>query len=182
MNRQRNSPLAVPGNMSIFIGIDNGIGGALAAYDSETNQVECMVMPIVKVKVAKGNKNEYDVPEIVDWIDTFTPRGIRRVILERAQAFPGQGSVSMFSVGRGFGIMEGVLTAMGISYIVVHPRIWQKQMFSGVAHTDTKQASVLVAKRLFPNKQFTTGERSKKYHDGMTDATLLAYYGYKNYK
>ena len=162
--------------MSIFCGIDNGIGGGLAFYDSEKNVLEAMPMPIVSVKKAKGNKNEYSIAEIVG---ILTSRPITFAVIERAQAFPGQGVVSMFNIGRGFGIMEGMLAALEIPYMVVHSKTWQKKMFEGVAHTDTKQASVLVAQRLFPGVKFVGSDRATKLHNGMTDAALMAYYGTK---
>lgn len=98
------------------------------------------------------------------------------VVLEKAQAFPGQGVVSMFSIGRGFGIMEGILASRKWPYTIVSPKTWQKRMFEGVAHADTKQASALVAQRLFPDTRFVATERSKKLHDGITDATMMAVY------
>ena len=164
----------------IYLGIDNGIGGALTAYNPETNEVTSIPMPVIKVQKAKGNKNEYDIPSIIQWFKNY--QNIRMVILEKAQPFPGQGSVSMFSIGRGFGIMEGIIASLGLPYTVVHPKTWQKKVFEGVAHTDTKQASVLVAQRLFPGVKFVGSDRATKLHNGMTDASLMAYYGYLLHK
>lgn len=161
----------------IYLGIDNGIGGALAVYDSEANTMETFVMPVVKVQKAKGNKNEYNIPAIIEWFNQFN-HSVKMVTLEKAQPFPGQGAVSMFSIGRGFGIMEGILAGMRFPYMVVHPKTWQKKMFEGVAHTDTKQASILVAQRLFPGVKFIASDKATKLHNGMSDAALMAYYGY----
>lgn len=159
----------------IFIGIDNGLAGGLAAYDRDTGELCVTAMPVIGVKTAKGNKNEYDIQAIIRWFDQL-PRGPQMVVLEKAQAFPGQGVVSMFSVGRGFGIMEGILASRKWPYTIVSPKTWQKRMFEGVAHSDTKQASALVAQRLFPDTRFVATERSKKLHDGITDATMMAVY------
>jgi len=159
----------------IFIGIDNGLSGGLAAYDRDTGELRITPMPVIGVKTAKGNKNEYDIQEIIRWFDQL-PKGPQMVVLEKAQAFPGQGVVSMFSVGRGFGIMEGILASRKWPYTIVSPKTWQKRMFEGVAHSDTKQASALVAQRLFPDTRFVATERSKKLHDGITDATMMAVY------
>jgi hypothetical protein len=49
-------------------------------------------------------------------------------------------------------------------------------------HGDTKKASAIIAKRLFPGETFLATERCKKVHDGLTDATLLALYGYNTYR
>lgn len=165
----------------IYLGIDNGINGALAVYDSDTNEMKAFVMPIIKVQKAKGNKNEYNIPEIVQWFNQFNQQ-VKMVILEKAQPFPGQGAVSMFSIGRGYGIMEGILAGLGLPYMVIHPKTWQKKMFEGMPHQDTKQASVLTACRLFPGAKFFGSDKSTKLHNGMTDAALMAYYGYLLHK
>lgn len=44
-----------------------------------------------------------------------------------------------------------------------------------VAHAkDTKQAAFVVAKRLWPGRSWLATERSKKPHQGLVDASLLA--------
>ena len=159
-----------------YIGIDNGLSGAIAFYKPATNNMIALPMPIIKTKKAKGMKTEYDVPQIIALLKQYSDTKL--VILEKAQAFPGQGSVSMFSIGKGFGIMEGILAALGLSYQIIHPKSWQKKVFEGIAHKDTKQASVLTAQRLFPNVSFKTSERATKVSNGLTDAALMAYYGY----
>lgn len=166
--------------ISLYIGVDNGLAGGIAAYFG-TGELRVTPMPVVGVKSAKGNKNEYHIPAILQWFDQL-PCAPKMVVLEKAQAFPGQGVVSMFGVGRGFGIIEGILAARKFPYTIVAPKTWQKKMFEGVAHMDTKQASVLVAQRLFPDTIFTGTERSVKIKDGLTDAALMAMYGYQLYK
>lgn len=165
----------------IYLGIDNGIGGALAAYNEEGNILTAVAMPTIKVQKAKGNKNEYNIPALIEWFNQF--RGMTKMVtLEKAQPFPGQGAVSMFSIGRGYGIMEGILAGLGLPYMVIHPKTWQKKMFEGMPHNDTKQASVVTAQRLFPGVHFIGSDKSTKLHNGMTDAALMAYYGYLLHK
>ena len=163
-----------------YIGIDNGIRGALSVFDSDNNTVESIVMPTIGVSVGKGKKNEYNIPAIVTWFKS--QQNVQIVILEKAQAYPGQGAVSMFSIGRGYGIIEGILAGFGLPYLVIHPKTWQKKMFEGMPHQDTKQASILTAQRLFPNTNFLPSNKAKNIHNGMTDASLMAYYGYLLHK
>lgn len=165
----------------IYIGIDGGIAGALAMYNSETNDLETIPMPVVKVASAKGNKNQYDIPRIIEWLKQFQSTA-KMIVLEKAQAFPGQGAVSMFSVGRAFGIIEGILATLGTPHAIVHPKTWQKKMYDGISHKgrdQSKQAGILVAQRLFPNHKFIVSDKATKIHDGMTDATMLAVYASK---
>src|SRR3990167_9430112 len=104
----------------IYTGIDNGVGGAISCFNSETSELKAYPMPVVNVKKAKGNKREYDLRAIIDLIKSFG--SINMAILERAQAFPGQGVVSMFNIGRGFGMLEGILAALEIPYIITHSK------------------------------------------------------------
>lgn len=161
-----------------FIGIDNGISGGIACYKPGTNNLVVVPMPIIRtqLKNKKGLKSEYDIPAVIGLLKQFGRVNI--TILEKAQPFPGQGVVSQFSIGRSFGIMEGVLAALHLPYQIIHPKTWQKKMFEGIAHDDTKQASILVAKRLFPDVIFRASDKAFKDHNGMTDAALMAYYGY----
>ena len=43
---------------------------------------------------------------------------------------------------------------------------------------DTKAESILFCKRKFPNVDLTPTERSKKPHDGLSDALCMAYYSF----
>ena len=154
-----------------IIGIDNGLDGGIAALEGDFLTFKT-VMPVIGTK-GKG-KREYDATAIAFIIKNLLPD---YVIIEKAQAFRGQGVTSTFNTGKGFGIMLGILSAMAVRYEVVTPRTWQKDMFHGLNVTDTKQCSEIVAKRLWPSQQWTATPRSKKAHDGMTDAALIAEYG-----
>jgi hypothetical protein len=166
----------------MYIGIDGGVGGAMCAYNNETNELVLTPMPVISVpKIKKGFKKEYNIPAIIDWLKQFD--NIKMAVLEKSQAFPGQGVVSQFTIGKNFGIMSGILAALKIPHQLVAPRSWQNVMFEGVSHGkgQSKQASILVALRLFPdkNQQFIATERGSKIDDGLTDSTLMAVYASK---
>ena len=163
----------------IFCGWDNGIAGGLAFLNSETNELSVYPMPIVTVKTAKGNKNQYNIPEIIRIIKSHP--NIKLCVLERAQAFPGSAVQATFSFARTFGIAEGILAALEIPYRIVAPQSWMADMFRGIPHKkgESKQASILVAQRLFPRTKFIASDKATKIHDGMTDATLMAVYATK---
>lgn len=166
--------------ISLYIGIDNGLAGGIAAYFG-TGELRVTPMPVVGVKKAKGSKSEYNIPAILQWFDQL-PCAPKMVVLEKAHSMPLQGIVSTFSIGRSFGIMEGILAARKFPYMIVAAKTWQAKMFEGIAHTDTKQSSVLVAQRLFPDTDLRVGPRSNKLHDGLSDAMLMAYYSYLLFK
>jgi hypothetical protein len=92
-------------------------------------------------------------------------------VIERAQAMPGQGVVSMFEFGRGYGMWLALLSANEIPFQVVHSRTWTKDMLMG-APGEGKDRSYNMARRLFPK-----WEPKHKYERQYSDALLLAEYG-----
>lgn len=156
----------------LFIGIDGGNAGGLVVLDGNTI-VEKTTMPIMEVT---GSRNEYDCYQIIEFLSKYPDA---TVILEKAHAMPQLGSVQAFNFGKSFGTMIGILAALKMRYHIVHAKTWQNLLFRDQPKGDTKRASKIVAQRLFPNESFLPTERSKKPHDGLTDATLLAYYGQK---
>lgn len=147
-----------------FIGIDVGLSGAIGVIGQD--KVEVIDVPTLEVLDSKGRiRRKYEIPTIRDILRTFN--GETRVALEDQQAFPDQGVSSMFALGWGLGIWEGLLGAMGISYQKVWPRIWRKVMLQGMPKG--KDASRLKAQQLFPQLDL----KLKKHH-GRAEAILIA--------
>jgi hypothetical protein len=176
----------------IFIGIDPGLDGAVAIKDMETNEVIIVDTPVYeiekkkvrKLKVPKikddgtvqktaikpGIKREYDEAAMRD---ILKPYGMGKATvfaaLEVSQAMPDQGRTSMFETGVGFGIWRGMLTALEIPYVRVHPKTWQKTL--GYLKGPTKGQSYAIASRLYPGQEFRGPRGGVK--DGRTDAALI---------
>ena len=157
----------------LFIGIDGGNAGGIVGIQGR-KILFMHPMPIIKTT---DSRNEYDCLEILRILERNPDA---TVILEKAHPMPKLGSASAFNFGKSFGTMIGLLTALKIRHHIVHARTWQTALFKDQPHGNTKHASVVVAKRLFPEQDFKVSERSKKPSDGLTDATLLAFYG-QNY-
>ena len=94
-------------------------------------------------------------------------------VIEAAQAMPGQGVTSMFSIGKGYGLWLGLLAGLGIACETVHPRRWSNAMLADVNKGDTKAAAAVVAARLFPLLNLRATDRCRKPHEGMVDALLI---------
>ena len=159
----------------MIAGIDGGLDGGIVVLDDEGSVLWKYVAPVIGQK-GKG-KRQYNVPEMARMIREIRERGESLVFLERAQAMPGQGVSSMFSIGYGYGIWQGILTAVGVPFEIASPRMWQGVMFSGVSAADTKKASALVAGRLKPHEDWRATERSRISHSGLTDAFCIAEWG-----
>lgn len=91
-------------------------------------------------------------------------------VIERAQAMPGQGVVSMFEYGKGYGIWLALLSVNYIAFRIVHPVVWTKVMLAG-APGEGKERNLLTARRLRP-----TWVTRKKKDESLCDCILLAEY------
>ena len=149
----------------IYIGVDPGLKGGLFAINGPYSRQ--LVMPTVLVK----NKPKLDGIKIVEWFNKFA--GQFFVTIELVHAMPKQGSVSMFSFGMGYGLIQGICLGLGLPYQLVRPQEWQKEMLKG----QPKGSEYLVASRLWPDIDWRATERSKKPHDGLVDAALICEYG-----
>lgn len=115
------------------------------------------------------------------------------VILENVHSMFQMSAKSNFSFGHVNGFIEGTLYAYSIPYIKIAPKIWQKVAWLGIpekflakktakgrSSKDTKGMSLEAVHRLFPSVDLRKSLRSSKFHDGLVDALLIAYYGFKS--
>lgn len=162
----------------IIIGIDPGVTGAFAALNTETMVVEFFDMPTFKVKSGKKNKSDFDVPAIAKWIRMQAAFVNKHVVIEKQQAMPpalhgrAQGSVSTGMVMYGYGILIGVLGAVGIPFDRVAPRSWKAKILKDLP--DGKESSIICAKQMFPK---AADQLSRKKDHNRAEALLIAAYG-----
>lgn len=99
------------------LGIDPGTSPALALLTS----------PDVGSVVRKIRQTEDGLDEaaLVATIKELAPD---RVVIERVQAFPGQGASSGFNFGASWGLIRGIVCALGIPYTLVVPVVWKRKL------------------------------------------------------
>ena len=158
------------------IGIDPGKGGYLCLLSLSDGPVQFQAMPVIKP--AKG-KSQYDVSTLVailrKWASSYN---VRLVVIEKQQAYPGQGGSSNFTIGYGYGLLMGITAALGLPAESPHPRTWQSEMLRDVPGSDLKVRSIQAAGRLFPKADLRTSEHPlAKANDGRSDSLLLAAFG-----
>jgi crossover junction endodeoxyribonuclease RuvC len=151
----------------IVLGIDPGLSGAIAFYDTKTGDITVADMPTIEVTRNGKKKNEVSPQLLSDEIAKGHPT---MAFLERVGAMPGQGVTSVFSFGRSMGVVEGILAAFDIPTTIVPPTVWQK----GVNLRGGKDGSRERAMQLFPRQASLF---ARKKDDGRSDASLIAYYG-----
>lgn len=149
-----------------IIGIDPGLSGGLSALTPDGLVLQ--VMPVVSA----GTRRQLDEQQIVQWLSTFAVKPTR-VFIEAVHAMPKQGVTSMFTFGTGWGLVRGICAGLGLSYELIRPQEWQRELLSGQA----KGAEYLVASRLWPLADWRSSERAKNPHDGLVDAALIAEFG-----
>jgi crossover junction endodeoxyribonuclease RuvC len=170
-----------------ILGIDPGLTGGLAVVDSFGKLVKAWEMP----RAASGELDLNRLTAIV--LDAVHKCGVNHGIIEQVHAMPGQGVSSMFKFGMVFGAVQGILAARSIPFTLVRPQAWQKLAFVGVseiksaeritktgktvkAKREPKKMAAVAASRLFPGADLTSSTGSA-FHEGKTDAALIAFYG-----
>ena len=154
----------------IILGIDPGLNGALAFYDTQEQSLLVIDMPTVEIVRGGKTKREVNGTLLSNAIITSAVEKPRVAYVERVGAMPKQGVSGMFSFGRSMGLIEGVLAAWDIPMRLVNPKEWRK--FSDCP--DGKDGSRVAVMRLYPN---ATESFKLKKHDGRADATLIMHYG-----
>jgi Holliday junction resolvasome RuvABC endonuclease subunit len=134
--------------MSVFLGCDPGVGGALAVLTVNPDGSQTVTVtptPIVWTRVGRSKRRRYDVPALFNTLCALPP--VTLAYLEQQGARPGQGRTSMLTLGYGEGVWTALLVARHIPCAVVAPLRWRHQV--GLRGGD-KGAVRLMACRRFP--------------------------------
>jgi len=147
----------------IYIGIDPGRKGGFAIIDTVHDTVQAQL---------------WDDMEFVRKMVEYSECGMGMIAcVEKVNAMPGQGVTSMFSFGKSAGFIEGVLTALGLPFQLVSPRVWKKDF----GLDSSKQKSIEVCGKLFPSVNLLATERSRVPSDGIAESLLLAKYAQRHF-
>jgi crossover junction endodeoxyribonuclease RuvC len=147
--------------MTVFLGVDPGVSGAIAFYFPPQDRVSVYDVPIAGGEIA--------TPVLADIIIAYGHYDMVAWI-ERVGAMPGNGGASMFNFGRAYGDVRGVIGALKIPTHFVTPQMWKKHF----RLTSDKDQSRALAIRLFPD---VADNFKRKKDDGRAEAALIALYG-----
>jgi len=146
-----------------FCGVDVGLKGAVAIIDSESDTALTYDMP------DKENFRE------LERIFTAIPNNECIIGIEKQNPFPGQGVVSVYSLGWQVGYFNALLDYLKIPYEEIRSQVWMAYFgLQGKKHIDGKKKLYSVAKRLYPKVGFQGPKGALK--DGRVDSVLLAHY------
>jgi len=153
-----------------YLGIDVGLNGGIVVIDETQKIIYKKIIPTIK---SKGH-TEYNVNEIVDMFERLNGSLISscwHVILEKEHARPISGKRASFMLGFGYGLMQGILESLHISYEIVSPQDWMKEL--NINSKDEK-GSIKYCQRMFPKEDFKATDRCTVIHDGLTDSCAMA--------
>lgn len=147
----------------MILGIDIGVSGAIAWLDDTGACAAVSDMPVVA-----GIASPHGLVQHLTTMlrDHARPR---HAYVERAQAMPRQGVVSMFTYGQSFGTVLGVLASYEIPYTLVSPSQWKRAF--GLIGRD-KDAARALAQQWFP-----AAPLARKRDHGRAEALLIARWG-----
>ncbi len=170
----------------VSVGIDPGYSGAVATieYHNDGSVANIKIVELkeyfYKVKKLKTKQIHYGTLIHTLHHQLFRANGIS---IERVKAMPRDGGTSAFNFGYVTGVLRGIVECKVESspnYITVlnpTPQLWKSSL--GLKTGATKQDSVNMASRCFPeHKKFFYGPRGG-LKDGVAEAVLLAMYGFR---
>ncbi|HSW00009.1 MAG TPA: hypothetical protein VLI39_07545 [Sedimentisphaerales bacterium] len=160
-----------------FAGVDPGLSGGLALVSPDGALLATSRMPVHRGATGEG---ALDLRALRDLLRSWSPRA---VFVERQHPMPRQGLCSTFTTGRNYGMLLATLAlgdfhtpALGDFRIVIdHAKAWQKT-YKGVAAGggSAKATALAIASALWPSESWMATEKSRRPHDGIIDAALMA--------
>lgn len=151
----------------LTIGIDPGQSGALA-FLADGMVYDLIDMPTLPRAAGGMHVDERSLADSIRSVVANHSGAYVFAVLEEVGAMPKQGVTSTFRFGESYGIVRGVLGALGIAYGQVRPDRWKKHL--GLSGKE-KDAARTVAMQRYP-LQMNVLKRKKDV--GRADALLIA--------
>jgi hypothetical protein len=189
--------------MTVYVGIDPGIHGALALLDDSGAVIETWKMPLDRARKFCPIETWKLLREIdniaADRFDSVScsiegllslPSDTAKItlLIKMVEKNPmpelfenlyqelkkTDGRVGSVTMGKNFGILIGQIAALGWKYVITPPRSWQSIVHQGITGPTAKIRSYNFVKTIFP--EIDVSKRGGGFDDGITDALCIAYY------
>lgn len=164
--------------MRRILGIDPGKDGAfvLLFFDGDqiTDHYAVELAPMVAGK-------QWDAVHNLVTGELRTLHATYRIdaaVLERASTRPGESGRSALTIGLGWGVLLGALSALGIPVTMPTPARWVAGLLADMPGENKDRAIALCQQRV-PGLDLCTGPtgRKRRAHTGLADAACLALFG-----
>jgi Holliday junction resolvasome RuvABC endonuclease subunit len=161
-----------------FLGIDPGLSGGFAVVSGD--RIRCkMVMPTLSfTREDDTTKTVIDREGVLSFLKKLPPH--MHVVIEEQEAFRSQNITSTCTLCKNYGMLLMALTVAQCYVTEVPASVWQEHYGivsvkkSGGA--STKAQAFAIVQTIYPREDFRKSDRSRKFHDGIVDATLIARY------
>lgn len=155
--------------MSITIGVDPGLSGAIALVDSYGCLLSVHDMPVLAKEVS---------PQLLqvlcyDELGLDDEQSYGTVVIEDVHSMPKQGVASSFKFGRSKGVIEGFFAGARLPIRYVTPSKWKRDL----GLTNDKGVSRQRALELWPQQ---TAAFARVKDDGRAEAALIALWHISN--
>jgi crossover junction endodeoxyribonuclease RuvC len=169
----------------LVVGIDPGLGGAIARLDGAA--VAVWDLPLTRVKRGGKMREVIDAVALarligLEVLGDYCDPGDATVFVEWASSSPNMGVSSAFRYGEGFGLIRGVLAHLGVPTRLVPAAKWKREMGLvtkgsrelGRNEARDKAPALDLARKLYPQ---ILGDLERKKDEGRAEALLIAHYG-----
>jgi hypothetical protein len=169
----------------VFLGIDPGLHGAVAAIRRDRLVLVCEDFPInespkaarykkrkdkktgeLKSVRVQGYNREFDFNGIASLFDRIvTLPGKVLGMVEAVASMPRDSVTGAFTFGGSFWALQQALADRGVGYELVKPKAWQAVMLQGIAHDDPKMlraAYLSKARKMFPSVDLRLQKSAEK--------------------
>jgi hypothetical protein len=160
--------------MKIYAGIDNGLLGAIGLVSEEGELLGYVAMPTTN----NGKGRDIDIKTVWSYLKPLADENQLVVVLEAA-AKHSPGKLALCSTWFSFGHLIALMQLKNLRHEIVPPQKWQKLFWTKPKMPkdqkfNTKAAALMAAKKLWPHESFLASSKSKRPHDGIVDALLIA--------
>jgi len=159
----------------IYVGIDNGISGGLAAISDHPGVDIIAMLPMPVSKARKGN--EVNIRAIHLWLSETTGGNLSNAVYVVEEPGGSKSAKAAASMTGSFHALRGFFETKFLRWERITPKAWQRKLIPGCKTGDTKARALEAAGRIWPHETFLASPRCRVPHDGLIDAALIAEFG-----
>ncbi len=157
---------------SIYLGIDNGVSGALVALSSTPGAGIISTLPMPVVKTRRGN--EVNVVAVSDWYHGLNING-RNTLVVIEEPGGSKSAKAATSMAGSFHALRALFELRHFPLYRVTPQKWQKKMLNCAAG-ETKPVALQLARSLWPRETWLDSPRCRTPNHNVVDAAVIAEY------
>jgi len=156
-----------------ILGVDPGREGALVVLNGLFEVVDKFTMPLDAKTKAIHLGRLFEIVSAMRY--TYST-----CYIEKTKGFRRDSSGRAFTFGYNTGVIHMALAANGNPVVMVEPKVWQMAVHPMIGvrgGIHAKERTLRCCRKRWPGMDWRKTPKCKKFHDGLMDAALIAYYG-----